>query len=145
MSTTEDRAGTPSSMEHISREECLALISALSVGRLAVALPHRAPLVVPVNYVVYDGAVLFRTDPGSKLEALHDHPVSFQVDQIDQLRHTGWSVLLRGFAHEVSPAALPLEPWVGGSKEHWVRVQVEEVSGRRILERDVLFDARGYL
>ena len=66
MSPTRDLRQTEDSrLEVISRDESLALISQVSVGRIAVALPHRSPLVVPVNYVLLGEAVLFRSEPGS--------------------------------------------------------------------------------
>jgi hypothetical protein len=145
MSGTELRTQPGLPLEVIPRDECLRLISEVSVGRLAVALPHQSPLVIPVNYVVSGDAVLFRSDPGSKLDALRTSAVSFQVDQIDPFRHTGWSVLLRGFAHLVSAGSVELEPWAAGDKANWVRIHVEEISGRRLVEPALAFDLGGYL
>ena len=74
------------------------------------------PFVVPVNYVLSCDTVLFRTHPGTKLDALRRRPVAFQVDSIDEARRTGWSVLVQGIAHEASPhdlvdADADPEPW----------------------------------
>jgi nitroimidazol reductase NimA-like FMN-containing flavoprotein (pyridoxamine 5'-phosphate oxidase superfamily) len=146
MSTTDHPAEAQTTrLVVIPREECLALIARGGVGRLAVALPHRSPLIVPVNYVVEGEAVLFRTDAGSKLDALRTLPVSFEVDEIDPFHKTGWSVLIRGFAHLVSPAMTDLEAWAPGAKAQWVRVQAVEISGRRIVEPDLGFELGGYL
>ena len=142
LSTSAER---DSALEHLAPEECWRLVSGASTGRLAVALPHRSPLVVPVNYVVRNEAVLFRTDTGSKLDALRDHPVSFQVDLIDPIDRTGWSVLIRGFAHETSSADTDPDPWAPGRKDHWVRIQAIEITGRRIVQQDIPPHGLGYL
>lgn len=39
-------------LEELDRVECLRLLATQSVGRIAVARPRAAPLVVPVNYVL---------------------------------------------------------------------------------------------
>src|SRR4051794_33416665 len=48
----------------LTRDECLRLIAARRIGRLAFI--HRAglPLILPVNYVLDDDAVLIRSGPG---------------------------------------------------------------------------------
>jgi nitroimidazol reductase NimA-like FMN-containing flavoprotein (pyridoxamine 5'-phosphate oxidase superfamily) len=130
--------------EVLGLAECLELLRSCSVGRLAVAEGDGAPLVVPVNFVLDDDVIVFRTDVGAKLDALRRHPASFQVDSIDPVHHTGWSVLVRGVAYESSPAAVEREPWDGGPKRHWVRLFPGSVTGRRfVFEVDDL-DGRGY-
>jgi hypothetical protein len=131
-------------LEVLDREECLRLLGTASVGRVAVALPGGAPLVVPVNYALDDDVVVLRTDPGSKLDALREHPASFQVDQIDPFHRTGWSVLVQGFAYESSPVDVDLEPWDGGPKAHWVRIFAGAITGRRLRLPVVELDQRGY-
>ena len=121
-------------LEELSREECLALLSRQSVGRLAVIADDGLPFVVPVNYQLERDTVVFRTDAGTKLEALHRHPVAFQIDSIDPLHRTGWSVLVQGIAHEAVPHELTsarVEPWLG-PKQRWIQVVPRYISGRRI-------------
>lgn len=140
---TEDR---PDVVE-LDRSECLALVGSLSIGRLALTRRGAAPLVVPVNYVLDGEVIVFRTDPGTKLARLSGARVSFQVDLVDPFHHTGWSVLVCGVAREASSAStshLELESWAGGPKRHWIHVEPESVSGRRIRLADVELDARGY-
>lgn len=131
--------------EHLTRSECFHLIASVPIGRIAVGMPHQSPLVLPVTFVVHDEGILFRTEAGSKLTALHDHPVTFEVDSIDLERRVGWSVLLRGFAHEVSLADVPLVPWAAGSKDHWIRIQPKLVTGRRLNRPDLVLSSDGYL
>ena len=123
------------SLQHIPRDECVKLLATMPIGRLAIASPGASPLVVPVNYVLDGEIVVFRSDPGEKVLLLRGSQVSFQVDQIDASRHTGWSVLVQGVAYEATPREiehLHLEPWAPGEKSHWVRIVPAAITGRRI-------------
>jgi uncharacterized protein len=147
---SEDRGSDPDrvpEMEALSREECLALLSGHSVGRIAVTGRDDLPFVVPVNYELEGDTVVFRTDAGSKLDALSRRPVAFQLDSIDPLHHTGWSVLVQGIAHEAVPDELRsvhAEPWAG-PKQHWIQIVPRHISGRRIRLPDIVYDPGGYL
>jgi nitroimidazol reductase NimA-like FMN-containing flavoprotein (pyridoxamine 5'-phosphate oxidase superfamily) len=115
------------------------LLGTVSIGRLAVITPDDLPFVVPVNFAVDGETIMFRTDPGSKFDALLRHAVAFQADSIDPHQRTGWTVLVQGVAHEATPQEarhLNVEPWTG-PKQHWVRVVPRNVSGRRIRLPDV--------
>ena len=57
-------------LEELTRQECLALLSVHSVGRIAVIGHDNLPFVVPVNYRMTGDTVLFRTDAGTKLDAV---------------------------------------------------------------------------
>jgi nitroimidazol reductase NimA-like FMN-containing flavoprotein (pyridoxamine 5'-phosphate oxidase superfamily) len=135
-------------LDELSREECLRLVASHSIGRIAVAPPGQSPHVLPVNYVLDVDVIVFRSDPGTKVDLTPHHPVSFQVDHFDPSDRTGWSVLLRGNASEVQRSEvshLGLESWAGGEKAHWVRVVPVIVTGRRIHLPAVTPDERGYL
>lgn len=135
-------------LEELERDECLKLIASKSIGRLGVTVDERGPLVVPVNYLLDGELVVFRSGPGSKLHALRDTPVSFQVDSIDPFRRAGWSVLIRGVAQEVTEREvehLLVEPWAPGDKHHWIRVLPTAITGRNIRLVELPWDTRGYL
>jgi nitroimidazol reductase NimA-like FMN-containing flavoprotein (pyridoxamine 5'-phosphate oxidase superfamily) len=125
--------------QQLSAEECHRLLRGRHLGRLAF-VEGELPLILPVNYVLDDGAVVFRTDAGSKLDAaVRGAPVAFEVDGVDEVERTGWSVLARGHAEQVTDPEhldrlrqLPLVPWAPGAKAHYVRVDADEVTGRRI-------------
>jgi nitroimidazol reductase NimA-like FMN-containing flavoprotein (pyridoxamine 5'-phosphate oxidase superfamily) len=132
-------------LEVLGEAECLRLIAPGGIGRLA--FPGRFDLtVLPVNYVVHDGAILFRTaQAGSTDEDLRtgiehaEYRVAFEVDDFDRESHEGWSVLIQGPAHHIDdPAeqedalALGVEPWAGGDREHFIRISPTRISGRRI-------------
>jgi nitroimidazol reductase NimA-like FMN-containing flavoprotein (pyridoxamine 5'-phosphate oxidase superfamily) len=119
----------------ISHEDCLALLAAGTVGRVAVPDPGAGPLIVPVNYVFDGGCVVFRTDDGTKLQLLRAGVASFEIDQIDEEGRTGWSVLVSGRAYEAShweTDHLRLEPFAAGHKGIWIRIVPASISGRRV-------------
>lgn len=127
------------SLYELSREECLALLPTVPVGRLVFS-ERALPAVVPVNFALDHGRVVIRTGEGSSLAAaLRGEVVGFQVDAFDATARNGWSVLVVGRAAEVRDptelarlADLPLEPWAGGRREHVLVVPLELVTGRRV-------------
>ena len=144
-------AQADSVVEEIPREECLRLLATRPIGRVAVAEPGSPPLVVPVNFLLDGEAVVFRSDYGTKfrLMALAEQAVSFEVDDVDVGRPSGWSVLVQGQAYEATPwetTHLRLRPWAPGEKGHWVRIVPDSITGRRVrLSERPAFDERGYL
>jgi nitroimidazol reductase NimA-like FMN-containing flavoprotein (pyridoxamine 5'-phosphate oxidase superfamily) len=128
----------------LTEVECRALLAQRHLGRIAVVENDR-PLIFPVNYIVDDTHVVFRTDQGTKLDvAARGGPVAFEVDGIDEAQRTGWSVLLHGHAELVTnPLDLdrlrrqPLVPWAPGAKPHYVRLRAAQLTGRRIIVADL--------
>jgi hypothetical protein len=130
--------GAAKSLQPIPREECVRLLAAHGLGRIAIVVRDQ-PLVLPVNYALDGERVVFRTDPGTKLHGAIGGPVAFEIDGFDPLYHEGWSVLVVGTAEVVQDrgelarlATLPLGPWVPGPKAHWVRLRPGAITGRRI-------------
>jgi nitroimidazol reductase NimA-like FMN-containing flavoprotein (pyridoxamine 5'-phosphate oxidase superfamily) len=130
---------TSDTTEEIGLEpgDCWALLRSADVGRLAVVV-RGEPDIFPVNYVVDHGSVLFRTAQGTKLTyvALGGR-VAFEVDGYDSEKRQAWSVVLKGPArpihdrHELLDAArLPLCPWHDSPKNHFVRMEPDEITGR---------------
>ena len=132
---------TTREIRELSRAECLDLLGRAHLGRLGfIDSVGVFPIVVPVNYVLYDGSVVFRVGPGAKLAAaVRGADVAFEVDQTDDSERTGWSVLVRGTAEELVDSdelaelkERHLQPWAPGAKRHYVRINSNLVSGRRI-------------
>ncbi len=127
------------SLVEMDRAECLTLLDRAGIGRV-VHSEKGIPVALPVNLCVYDGDVVFATDEGSKLDAaVHGTVVSVEVDDIDRIYHTGWSVLVTGIAELIAEphdlewvGHLPLQPWAPGPHRFLVRVPSTVVSGRRI-------------
>jgi hypothetical protein len=127
-------------LEILSEEQCEELLSDAGVGRVGITI-GALPVVLPINYGVLDGDVVFATTDGTKLDAaVRNAVVAFEVDSIDELAQDGWSVLVVGTAHEVTDpsmieriSALGVRPWVGGQRDRWVRIERSVVTGRRIV------------
>ena len=124
--------------EILTDEECWALLDATSVGRLAVDIGGR-PDIYPVNYVVDDGALVFRSGAGTKLAAAAlMHHVAFEIDGYRPQERIAWSVVVKGRADQVermdevfAADDLPLFPWVADPKPDVVRITPRQMSGRR--------------
>jgi len=136
---TEDAIGT---LEPLDVDECFALLANHDVGRLAVVVDEQ-PMIFPVNYILVDDTqLLFSTDPGTKLSHSALARVAFEVDELDEQRRIGWSVVVQGTGREVTDALdarsradqeARLEPWPGGVRGHRVRIIPRVVTGRRIV------------
>lgn len=125
-------------LEILSEEESLRLLGTAGIGRIGISL-GAMPAILPVNYALLNGDIVFRTGEGLKLRAaLHHTVVAFQVDRADPTSHEGWSVLVVGTARELADADLeaarrvPVTPWAPGERGHLVRIRPEFISGRRI-------------
>ena len=124
----------------LTTAECLMLLQSKRVGRI-VWCGERGPQAVPVNYVVDNGRILFRTSPYSTIaKVAAEQQVAFEVDDIDEFIETGWSVLVVGTARGVdAPGDIPrsLEdrptPWAPGARNFYIRIQPETVTGRRVV------------
>jgi uncharacterized protein len=127
----------------LTKSECFELLADEPVGRLAL-VDDRGPVVLPVNFIVDNHTLLIRSALGTKLDVLaRGDKVAFEVDRIDAASGTGWSVLVRGEAIEVTDPeelarlrALPLHPWAPGPKHHFLRILPAVVTGRRIAAVD---------
>ncbi|GAB2745862.1 pyridoxamine 5'-phosphate oxidase family protein [Nocardioides pakistanensis] len=121
-------------------EECLALLHNEVVGRVAIDAPTGVSI-VPVNYSVYDGDIVFRTAPYSQLGTYGWHcRLAFEIDGADVATHQGWSVVVKGRAELVDDpkwlASIRQQndprPWANGQRWLYIRLHPEEVTGRRI-------------
>ena len=137
---SDDAPDGAQSLQMLDRDECLALLTGRGfLGRLGVIVDGE-PLIFPVNYLADGRSVVFCTAAGTKLDAIvRGSPVTFEVDDHQPLHHSGWSVLVRGPASVVDdPGELarlragPLRSWVRGARANWVRIDIAEISGRRL-------------
>ena len=65
--------------------------------------------------------------------------MAVEADQYDASNHSGWSVVIKGRARELTDAdeieqasALRLRPWGVDDPHHYLAVSTDLVSGRRI-------------
>jgi len=137
--TLDASGGRGSQWLELTMGECFELLAGQRLGRLAF-VDALGPIVLPVNFVLDTHMVVIRTDEGTKLDiASHGGRVAFEVDQIDAVTGSAWSVLIRGEAIEVTDgqelarlSTLPLHPLAPGQKSHYVRILPALVTGRRI-------------
>ena len=127
--STVDLASADPVLEVLEPEECLRLVAPAGVGRVAFNGSH-GPTVLPVNYRLHDGAVVFRTahggpmdqDLSTGLEGV-EIKIGFEVDRMDEAQREGWSVLIQGPAHHVPADELAkvtdsdVTPWAGGDRQ----------------------------
>lgn len=129
-------------LEQLDRQECLRLITPGGVGLVAFD-DGEGPALIPVNYVMDGEAVVFHTSLGGRLNrsltevlpGTHTR-IAFGVNRIDEAGREGWSVMLRGGAHRLSPeevaAAPAVRSWPAGEREAYFRLAPSSISGRRI-------------
>lgn len=143
-----DDAALPPGVARLERDECYLLMASAEVGRLAF-VHHGWPLVLPVNVVVDGQDLLLRTTAGSSLAPPQQgRRVAFEVDGLDEVYQSGWSVVVQGIARAVQgpdswarAEALGLRPWAAGPRDRLVRVTPLRVTGRR-LDRAWTYPAR---
>lgn len=141
--SNEDKPLRPT-LEEIDPAECMRLVASTPVGRLGF-IAHGKPMILPVNHVVEDDTVLFRTQKGDKLDVAERSAgtdVVYEVDQYDPDDFTGWSVVVQG---KMEPILDLVEAQRLDGKQHvtwaddverrrWVRITAGQVTGRRIVK-----------
>lgn len=127
-------------LEVLSRDACLRLLATATLGRVGVS-SGALPSVLPVNFRFDGRQILIRTGLGTKLDAaVLNAVVAFEVDEIDPVAHTGWSVMVTGVARELTDVGElaraqvpPLARWAPGGEDRVIAISTELVSGRRIV------------
>lgn len=133
-------------LEELSESQCWTLLRTVAVGRLATPTGHGGVDVFPVNHVVDQGSIVFRTALGTKLtDALGATEVAFEADnaacsldeQVERLDDP-WSVVIHGAAELITQQTelfdsfeLTVRPWHVSDKPYFVRLVPTSVSGRR--------------
>ncbi|MEO8898771.1 MAG: pyridoxamine 5'-phosphate oxidase family protein [Candidatus Dormibacter sp.] len=125
---------------HLDRHECMRLLQYQSfLGRVAFTADG-VMQIAPVNYLADGTSLVFCSAAGGKLSALAGGaPAVFEVDESRAIDRSGWSVIVRGRAHEITDAREldylrrgPLKSWAVSPSQHWIRIDIEEVSGVHI-------------
>jgi nitroimidazol reductase NimA-like FMN-containing flavoprotein (pyridoxamine 5'-phosphate oxidase superfamily) len=124
----------------IALDTCLELLRARTVGRIA-TVHDGFPVIVPVNYRLAETAgrtwIAFRTRPGNVIEGSSIH-VAFEIDDVDHVSRTGWSVLVRGTLHHVDPDVADFRerfdshPWLTAERDAWMIIEPFSIEGRRL-------------
>ncbi len=125
-------------LTHLDGDECWELLRGNHTGRVAFVSGVR-PVILPVNYVVDDESIVFRTAAGQKLAEIPMRHVAFEID--GTTADGAWSVLAQGHAREMTTAigaasealrAIPIPIQAPGDKDHWIAIRVSRLTGRRV-------------
>jgi hypothetical protein len=133
----------------LTESECWRLLASVSIGR--VVFTHRAmPAIRPVNHLVDGRTIIIRTHNGAAItsramkeagrpSAPHGSVVCYEADDLDPVRHTGWSVIATGLARLVTDPAdiarysAATEPWIAGEMNQVVAIEPGFLSGLRLV------------
>jgi len=126
-------------LEVLDRHECLRLLGTATLGRVGISF-GALPNILPVNFRLVGDEVAFRTTVGTKLDAATCNAVvAFEVDDLDPMYHTGWSVVVLGLAREVTDPTerrrfdvAHIPRWAPVDAQRIVAISTEMISGRRI-------------
>jgi nitroimidazol reductase NimA-like FMN-containing flavoprotein (pyridoxamine 5'-phosphate oxidase superfamily) len=119
----------------LTDEQCWEHLRRHELGRLVTHVGDVIDI-FPVNYIVDEQSLLFRTAEGSKLfEIMIRSDVLFEV--VDHTDTEAWSVVVRGRAAPLETSAeveradtLGLKPWIPTLKYVYVRITPESLTGR---------------
>ena len=124
-------------LQQLATTECWSLLRSTPVGRV-IFTDHALPAALPVNYVISGTSIIFRTSPRSPLaHATEDQVVAFEIDHVDPVSWSGWSVLVVGVAQPVREGSqmlrateLGLATWAGDGLDLFIRITPGQVTGR---------------
>jgi uncharacterized protein len=127
-------------LERLTRDECMRLMGSVPVGRI-VYTRQALPAVELVNFTLIDGDIVVRTRAEGKLAvATRGAVVAFEVDSVDLVEHTGWSVTIVGQARAVTDGAqirrldaVTQPSWVTWENDHFIIISPTIVNGRRVI------------
>ncbi|MEU3265455.1 helix-turn-helix domain-containing protein [Streptomyces bacillaris] len=137
------RAAREARMVELDEAECRELLGDHGVGRVALT-GGDGPVVLPINYQVLNGEVMFTTGDRSPLAGAAGTEIAFETDHIDDAFSKGWSVLLVGTVRAVEDESEALRlrdaaysgPWAGEGREHVMILTPRRTTGRRIIVAD---------
>ena len=123
----------------LTHAECVNLLRDTEIGRV-VYTDRALPAVLPVAYLVDGDTLVVRTARGSRLANASDGEVlAFEADDARPATRQGWSVVVTGKAwietddDEVGRLDRVLRTWVPGSKDVFIRIPLNLVTGRRVV------------
>jgi nitroimidazol reductase NimA-like FMN-containing flavoprotein (pyridoxamine 5'-phosphate oxidase superfamily) len=126
----------------LTRAECWRLLGSVSLGRVVFTM-NALPAIRPVNHLVDDEMIIVRSHLGSAIvgraAAGDGAVVCYEADELDPVRHTGWSVIATGMARLVrEPAAITryqqlLEPWAAGQMDYVIAIKPQIITGIRLV------------
>jgi nitroimidazol reductase NimA-like FMN-containing flavoprotein (pyridoxamine 5'-phosphate oxidase superfamily) len=126
-------------LEVLDRTTCMSLLGTVDIGRCGWVGSDGRVVVLPVNFIIEEGDIIFRSAAGAKLLAARKGQLfSFEGDLLEPALHTGWSVLVTGPATEVTDLGEAerlsqlVHPWGRDPRPSVVRLHAKQVTGRRL-------------
>ena len=128
-----------SRFSELSEADCKELLANHTAGRVGFMAPD-GPQILPVTYQYRNGSVIFRTSAFGALSGLvRRTSVAFEIDDIDEQKETGWSVLMLGFAQAMAHDYLLTSawetgpvPWAQGTRNLFIEIVQRTISGRSV-------------
>ncbi|MDO4898361.1 MAG: pyridoxamine 5'-phosphate oxidase family protein [Rothia sp. (in: high G+C Gram-positive bacteria)] len=122
-------------IKSLDEDRCWELLAQHEFGRLALAVGGEVDI-YPVNFVVHDRKIYFRTAAGQKLsEIVISRKAAFEIDEI--VGGVARSVVVHGHAHWLTSEAdiaevesLELKTYAPTYKTNWVEIEPAAISGR---------------
>jgi hypothetical protein len=123
--------------------QSLRLLGSVPLGRVVFTV-NALPALRPVNHVVINGLIVFRTHEGAAIAKVAGSidpvrvVVLYEADQIDPVTHRGWSVIATGYASliddpmQVARFAHVPPAWVDEPMQYLVCITPELVDGYRL-------------
>jgi hypothetical protein len=120
----------------LSGDECRQLVRSRAVGRIAWASAAGVQ-VLPVTYTVTGERIAFATSPDSVMRAfLEPLDVAFEIDDVEEITATGWSVVVRGRAsghlNAIPEGIEQPRAWVPGAHQLTVVIEPSSYTGRAV-------------
>lgn len=133
----------PRQAVELTESECWDLLSSTSLGRI-VFTQRAMPAIRPVNHLVDNRLIVIRTHLGAAIAARtagddSGTVVCYEADDLDPVRHTGWSVIVTGIARlvrnldTIDRYAAQLEPWIAGDMDQLVTITPHFTTGLRLV------------
>ena len=128
-------------IESVPPTTCWNLLATTTFGRVGLLVDGKTE-VLPVNYAIDGESILFRTGEGTVLTQASLTVVAFETDYVDPRDHSGWSVMIQGFAQDIGDAIdatserlkrLSLVTWAPGTRANWIHIKPDKVTGRRLV------------
>lgn len=125
-------------IEVLEDAECARLLVTTNIGRLGFSVED-GQRIVPMNFVVADRHLVFRTAPHTEAARCIGRQVAFEVDSFDEFLLSGWDVVVSGTAEALPMESLRAmdagetpEPWAEGARSVYVRLPLDQMAGRRV-------------
>ena len=126
-------------IEEIDEAGCRALLATQHIGRVAY-ISGDEPMIVPVDYELFQDMIVFRSDPGDKVSHIPLSKVCFEVDASHD-PDVVWSVIVRGHARDVTTALnaqyeqmrqTRVPTFATLTDPHWLTIEIDMITGRRL-------------